>query len=62
MFKPYFIEIQAINGAGTMISTRSSPILLDTSKPTSGFVVDGLDFMHDETYHGNQYEISGLIN
>ncbi|XP_072033446.1 LOW QUALITY PROTEIN: uncharacterized protein [Amphiura filiformis] len=55
---PYFVEIEAVNGAGIKTTTRSSPILLDSSEPSAGFVVDGLDFRMDETYHGNQHQIS----
>ncbi len=58
---PYFVEIKAINAAGTSTTTRSSPVFLDASEPTPGFVVDGLDIQLDEIYHGNQHQISGTL-
>ena len=58
---PYFVELEVVNGADTNILTRSTPILLDTSEPSAGFVVDGLDYKMDAIYHGKQNEISGLI-
>ncbi|XP_072048752.1 uncharacterized protein [Amphiura filiformis] len=59
--KPYYVELQAINGAGVSVTTKSSPILVDSAEPSPGFVVDGLNFARDETHHGNTHEVSGTF-
>ena len=50
----------ATNNAGQFVNTESAPILYDSSKPTSGHVVDGTDFVNDRVWFGSSATITGL--
>ena len=56
---PYIVKFIATNHAGLSISKVSAPILFDSSKPTAGHVVDGVDFINDKVWFGSSTTISG---
>ncbi|CAC5409205.1 unnamed protein product [Mytilus coruscus] len=58
---PYIIKLMATNHAGQFVSTESAPILYDSSKPTSGHVVDGTDFINDRVWFGSSATITGTF-
>ncbi|CAC5392346.1 unnamed protein product [Mytilus coruscus] len=57
----YIIKLIATNHAGQFISTESAPIFYDSSKPTSGHVVDGTDFLNDRVWFGSSATITGTF-
>ncbi|VDI54125.1 Hypothetical predicted protein [Mytilus galloprovincialis] len=58
---PYIIKLMATNHAGQFVSTESAPILYDSSKPTSGHVVDGTDFVDDRVWFGSSTIVTGTF-
>ena len=47
------------NGAKLSVTEVTNPILLDVNGPSAGFVVDGVDYLHDKEYLGSTTEVSG---
>jgi hypothetical protein len=56
---PYIVKFIVTNQAGLSISKESAPILFDSSQPTAGHVVDGVDFINDKVWFGSSTTISG---
>ena len=56
---PYFVKLVVKNGAGLMIADITEPVLLDTSVPVAGSVVEGTDFKEDVIWWGSTTEFKG---
>ncbi|VDI79784.1 Hypothetical predicted protein [Mytilus galloprovincialis] len=58
---PYMIKLIATNHVGLSVSIESAPILYDSSKPSSGHVVDGTDFVNDKVWFGSASSVTSTF-
>ena len=56
------MELAATNGAGLRTSVLSKPIVLDTTDPHGGVIIDGHDFDEDLKFQGQNTEMRGMWN
>ncbi|XP_022100316.1 uncharacterized protein LOC110984425 [Acanthaster planci] len=59
--QPYYAQMSAVNNAGGSIQSQFGPIFVDSSEPTAGMVVDGMDFMMDVKNSKDRNQVSGTI-
>uniref|UniRef100_A0A1I8J6S1 Fibronectin type-III domain-containing protein n=1 Tax=Macrostomum lignano TaxID=282301 RepID=A0A1I8J6S1_9PLAT len=58
---PYIVTIEAENRAELITRHRTTPILLDISMPTAGFVTDGSNFTEDAEYSGRSDSLRATL-
>ena len=62
LYTPYIVKLRATNNARLTVDTVSSPILYDATEPTSGHVVDGIDFLNDRVWFGSASTVTGNLH
>ncbi|XP_038062441.1 uncharacterized protein LOC119732930 [Patiria miniata] len=59
--QPYFVQLSVFNHAGDSVLSQLGPIFVDSSEPTAGLVVDGMDFKMDMTDSADRTQVTGTI-